>query len=167
MENILLSCNHISLKLSGVSILEDINLTLKQGEFHLLIGENGTGKTSIVNILSGVYPTGSFSGSITYKDEILRLHGPRDACKKRIYTIHQDICLFENLTIAENLYANLPKVLYARGLQSLEKKIRMADEFFQKLGLPIDSSRLISQCSPITSGSYIRRAHCDLQQFWK
>lgn len=150
MENILLSCNHISLKLSGVSILEDINLTLKQGEFHLLIGENGTGKTSIVNILSGVYPTGSFSGSITYKDEILRLHGPRDACKKRIYTIHQDICLFENLTIAENLYANLPKVLYARGLQSLEKKIRMADEFFQKLGLPIDSSRLISQCSPIT-----------------
>ena len=56
MENILLSCHHIDLNLNEVPILEDINLSLNAGEFHLLIGENGTGKTSIVNILSGVYP---------------------------------------------------------------------------------------------------------------
>ena len=66
MENILLSCHHIDLNLNEVPILEDINLSLNAGEFHLLIGENGTGKTSIVNILSGVYPAGSFTGSISY-----------------------------------------------------------------------------------------------------
>ena len=150
MENILLSCHHIDLNLNEVPILEDINLSLNAGEFHLLIGENGTGKTSIVNILSGVYPAGSFTGSISYFGKNVRFHNPRDAWKKKIITLHQDICLFDNLTIAENLFANLPKAFSSKGLMSVDKKIRMANEFFVQHGLSIDSSRLVSQCSPVT-----------------
>ena len=150
MKEPLLSCKNISLKLSGVSIIENINLSLYPGEFHILMGENGAGKTSVVNIISGIYPFGSYEGTLTYKGQSVQLHTPKDALKKNIVTIHQEICLFENMTIAENLYANLPAQTALKRFTSLEKKIKLADAFFRKHGSSIDSSRLVSQCSPAT-----------------
>lgn len=147
MKDILLSCENISLSLNGISILENINLSLYRGEFHLLLDKNGTGKTTMANILSGIYPYGSYSGNIFYKSETLHLRIPKDALRKKIVTIHQDICLFENMTIAENLYANLPSDTALKTFTSLDKKIKMANDFFAAHDFPVDSSLLISQCT--------------------
>lgn len=147
MNDILLSCEDISLSLNGISIIENINLSLNRGEFHLLIDKNGAGKTTMANILSGIYPYGSYSGNIYYKNKKLQLKIPKDALKKNIVTIHQDICLFEEMTIAENLYANLPSETALKSFTSLEKKIKMANEFLSRHDCPIDSSLLIRQCS--------------------
>ena len=108
MNNFILSCKNISLTLNQVPIIENINFSLYPGEFHLLMGENGAGKTTLANILSGVYPFKSYSGTIIFNQQELRLTTPRDAIKKKIITIHQDTHLYENMTIADNLYANLP-----------------------------------------------------------
>lgn len=150
MKDILLSCEDISLSLNGISIIENINLSLYRGEFHLLLDKNGAGKTTMANILSGIYPYGSYKGSIYYKNEKLRLRIPKDALRKHIVTIHQDICLFEDMTIAENLYANLPPDSALKSFTSPDKKIRMANNFFAKHDFPIDSSLLVNQCSQIT-----------------
>lgn len=100
MKDILLSCEDISLSLNGISIIENINLSLNRGEFHLLLDKNGAGKTTMANILSGIYPYGSYSGHIYYQNKELQLRIPKDAFKKNIVTIHQDICLFEDMMYA-------------------------------------------------------------------
>lgn len=147
MKNCILSCENIELNLNDVSILENVNLMLYEGEFHLLMGENGAGKTSIVNILSGIYPKGIYSGTIIYQGKPLCLTSPKDAIRRRIITIHQDTCLYEDMTIAENLFANLPPETSLKIFTSLEKKIRLADQFFRDHGCPMDSSVLIRDCS--------------------
>lgn len=147
MKNCILSCKNIGLELNDVSILENVNLTLYEGEFHLLMGENGAGKTSIVNILSGIYTRGSYSGTVSYQGEPLSLRSPKDAIRRRIITIHQDTCLYEDMTIAENLFANLPQETGLKIFTSLEKKIRLADRFFAEHGCAMDSSVLMKECS--------------------
>ena len=150
MKEPILSCQNISLQLSGTSILENVSLSLYPGEFHLLVGENGAGKTSIVNILRGIYSFNTYSGTVLFKNKLLKLRTPKDAIQKNIITIHQDICLYEDLTIAENLYANLPPLTSLKTFVSLEKKIKKANDFFRSHDFNIDSSRLIRQCSPST-----------------
>ena len=150
MKEPILSCQNISLQLSGTSILENVSLSLYPGEFHLLVGENGAGKTSIVNILSGIYSFSTYSGTVLFKNKLLKLRTPKDAIQTNIITIHQDICLYEDLTIAENLYANLPPLTSLKTFVSLEKKIKKANDFFRSHDFNIDSSRLIRQCSPST-----------------
>ena len=150
MNNFILSCKNISLTLNQVPIIENINFSLYPGEFHLLMGENGAGKTTLANILSGVYPFKSYSGTIIFNQQELRLTTPRDAIKKKIITIHQDTHLYENMTIADNLYANLPAKTALNKFISSKKRIQLANNFFQKHNVSIDSSRMVNECSAVT-----------------
>ena len=150
MNNFILSCKNISLTLNQVPIIENINFSLFPGEFHLLMGENGAGKTTLANILSGVYPFKSYSGTIIFNQQELRLTTPRDAIKKKIITIHQDTHLYENMTIADNLYANLPAKTALNKFISSKKRIQLANNFFQKHNVSIDSSRMVNECSAVT-----------------
>ncbi len=150
MENPILTCQNIGLTLSQVPIIENINFSLYPGECHLLMGENGAGKTTLANILAGIYPFKSYTGTITFRQKELHLASPRDAIKKKIITIHQDTCLYENMSIAENLFANLPPETALKSFTSTEKKIRMANDFFHKHNVSIDASRLAGECNPVT-----------------
>ena len=132
MKNPILSCKNIGLTLNKVPIIENVSFSLYPGECHLLMGENGAGKTTIANILAGIYPFKSYTGTISFRQQELHLLSPRDAIKKKIITIHQDTCLYENMNIAENLFANLPAETALKNFTSAEKKIRLANEFFQK-----------------------------------
>lgn len=133
MNNFILSCKNISLTLNQVPIIENINFSLYPGEFHLLMGENGAGKTTLANILSGVYPFKSYSGTIIFNQQELRLTTPRDAIKKKIITIHQDTHLYENMTIADNLYANLPAKTALNKFISSKKRIQLANIFSKNI----------------------------------
>lgn len=150
MKNPILSCKNIGLVLNQVQIIENVNFSLYPGEFHLLMGENGAGKTTLANILSGVYPFRSYSGMVAFRGQELRLSSPRDAIKRKIITIHQNTCLYENMTIADNLFANLPPETALKGFASSEKRIRLANQFFKKHNVPIDASRMVNECSAIT-----------------
>ena len=110
-------------------ILNNISLDLFAGELHLLLGENGAGKTSVVKLISGVIPSGSYRGRILYNGAPLKLRIPKDALERKIVTVHQDPCLYDELTVAENLFANVsdPRI---RSFTTRRQLIHYASSFF-------------------------------------
>ncbi len=86
----------------GAKVLHDINLEVKKGEILGLVGENGAGKSTLMNILGGVLPYDS--GSMFLNDQAYQPSTPKDAQKAGIAFIHQELNLFTNLSVAENMF---------------------------------------------------------------
>ena len=55
----LLKMDHITKTFPGVKALDNVNLSVEEGEIHALVGENGAGKSTLMNVLSGIYPYGT------------------------------------------------------------------------------------------------------------
>lgn len=90
------------LALDNVNI--NINININKGEIHGLCGENGAGKSTLIKILSGVYPYGTYEGDIIINGEEHRSQNMRDAEEIGMICIHQELALFPELSIAENIF---------------------------------------------------------------
>lgn len=89
-------------RFGGRTVLDDVSFFLSSGEVACLVGENGAGKSTIVNILGGVLrPAG---GSIRLAGERVSFSSPADALRAGIGIVYQDLALCDNLTIAENIF---------------------------------------------------------------
>ena len=87
---------------NGVVGLDDVNLTIEQGEFVGIIGLSGAGKSTLMNILSGsLQPT---KGEIYLKGEKVTVPGPIAAKKLGISKIHQELQIVPELSVAENIF---------------------------------------------------------------
>ena len=126
----LLEMRGISKAFAGVKALDDVNFTVRQGEIHALVGENGAGKSTLMKVLSGVYPHGSYDGSIVYDGEERHFRDINDSEALGIIIIHQELALIPLLSIAENIFiANPPSrfgvidrgAVYKRSQQLLAK----------------------------------------------
>lgn len=104
MSNVLLEMRHITKVFSGVKALDDVNLTVKEGEIHALCGENGAGKSTLMNVLSGVYPYGQYSGEILFEGKECKFHDIKASENQGIVIIHQELALSPYLSIAENVF---------------------------------------------------------------
>lgn len=103
MENeIVLSLEHISKEFPGVKALDDVKINLHKGEVHALMGENGAGKSTMIKVMTGVYP--KTSGTILLNGEMIEPQTPQEAQEAGISTVYQEINLCTNLTVAENIY---------------------------------------------------------------
>jgi len=86
----------------GVKALDEVKLDLYPGQVTALVGENGAGKSTTVKILTGIYqPNG---GTIRIDGQPIKLTTPNDAAKAGITAIHQETVLFDELSVAENIY---------------------------------------------------------------
>ncbi|MEO1091392.1 MAG: sugar ABC transporter ATP-binding protein [Pseudomonadota bacterium] len=88
----------------GVEVLHQVSFALHQGETIGLVGENGSGKSTMMNILGGIHKADA--GSITLAGEAYVPGGPRDAQAAGLAFIHQELNLFENLSIEENVFVS-------------------------------------------------------------
>jgi simple sugar transport system ATP-binding protein len=86
---------------SGVKALNEVDLEIAAGEVCCLLGENGSGKSSLIKILSGVYAPDD--GAVAIDGQVARRWRPIDAIKAGIEVIYQDFSLFPNLTVMENI----------------------------------------------------------------
>ncbi|MEG1513674.1 MAG: sugar ABC transporter ATP-binding protein [Clostridia bacterium] len=97
-----LSLSNISKTFPGVKALDNVRLNVRYGEIHALVGENGAGKSTLIKILSGVYSPDP-DGSIRVEGELIRFGDINESMRRGISVIYQDLCLFQNLTVAENI----------------------------------------------------------------
>lgn len=86
----------------GVKALKNVDFDLRPGEVHALLGENGAGKSTLVKILSGVYTKDE--GEIFFQDQPVNIDSPKTAQALGINIIHQELNLFQHLTVAQNVY---------------------------------------------------------------
>ncbi|MDQ0323331.1 ABC-type sugar transport system ATPase subunit [Pararhizobium capsulatum DSM 1112] len=87
----------------GVTVLDGISLSLRAGEVRALLGENGAGKSTVINLLSGVFPADS--GTIEVNGAAAVFDEPRAADKAGISVIRQELSLFPDLSVAEAIFA--------------------------------------------------------------
>lgn len=102
MNNYIIEMRGISKQFNDVSVLKDINFNVKPGEVHTIFGENGSGKSVLMRILSGVLKPDL--GLIYFNGENINFSSYKDAQILGIRSIFQDHLLFEDLSVAENLY---------------------------------------------------------------
>ena len=95
----------------GVRALDRVSFELRPGEVHALVGENGAGKSTLMHVLGGVYQPDS--GRIRVNGEEVRFADPHDASRRGIGVVFQELSLSENLSIAENIFANRQPIMYA------------------------------------------------------
>ncbi len=137
----LLTVDGLSKSFFGVRVLHGISFSVHGGETLGLVGENGSGKSTSMNILGGIHQPDA--GRMTLAGETYAPQSPRDASQAGIAFIHQELNLFANLSIEENLFiTNLPR----RGSIPLINRGRIrarARELLAEVDLDVSPSRLV------------------------
>jgi inositol transport system ATP-binding protein len=119
----------------GVVALDDVQLKVRAGTVHALMGENGAGKSTLMKIIAGIYTPDR--GTIRLRGEEVTLDGPLDALEQGIAMIHQELNLMPFMTVAENIWIRRePKGAF--GLIDHAKMSRMTRELFDRLKIRID-----------------------------
>ncbi len=104
MSQTILQMINITKEFPGVRALDNVNISVEEGEIHAIVGENGAGKSTLMNVLSGIYPHGTYQGDIIYQGKNCEFRNMKDSEKKGIVIIHQELALVPYLSIAENMF---------------------------------------------------------------
>ncbi|MCR4791106.1 MAG: ATP-binding cassette domain-containing protein [Treponemataceae bacterium] len=141
MAKTLLEMKNITKLFPGVKALDNVNLTVEEGEIHAICGENGAGKSTLMNVLSGIYPYGTYSGDIVYDGQVCKFQTIRDSEAKGIVIIHQELALVPLLTIGENMFLGNERGSKAK--INWSETFDKADELLKMVGLKDSSKTLI------------------------
>lgn len=98
----LFEVRQISKSFPGVKVLDDINIRFEAGKVHAIVGENGAGKSTFMNIVFGVYQ--DYEGEMLWEGRPVRFDSPTAAQKQGIAMVHQENSLVPNLSVMDNIY---------------------------------------------------------------
>src|SRR5512138_172728 len=129
----LLEMRGVSKSFAGVQALRDVNFAVEAGQIHALVGENGAGKSTLMKVLSGVYPHGSYEGTIVFDGAERRFRGVSDSEALGIIIIHQELALIPLLSIAENIFLSHPPS--RAGVIDRDAVYRRTQELLAQVGL--------------------------------
>ena len=104
MPDNMLEARNISKAYEGVQALDQVSISIERGSVHCLVGENGSGKSTFIKIVGGVVPRDS--GEIVLDRTTYDKLSAIDAIREGVQIIYQDLSLFPNLTVAENISIN-------------------------------------------------------------
>lgn len=141
-EKIAIELKGITKTFGTVVANHQVNLSVRQGEILALLGENGSGKTTIMNMLSGIYRPDS--GSIFVNGQEVVINSPEDAAKLGIGMIHQHFKLVDVLTAADNIILGAKE---EKGFWLKKSRFEKIREISQRFGLEIDPEKYIYQMS--------------------
>jgi len=132
--------DHITKIFPGVKALDNVNLSVEEGEIHALVGENGAGKSTLMNVLSGIYPFGTYEGDIVYNGEVCKFQTIKDSEGKGIVIIHQELALVPQMSIGENMF--LGNERGKKNAINWNETYGEADKYLKMVGLS-ESSRVL------------------------
>ncbi len=140
----MLKMNHISKSFPGVKALDDVSISVEQGEIHALVGENGAGKSTLMKILSGAYSLDE--GEIILDGEKIENTTPAKMIEKGIAVIYQELMLLPHRTVAENIFLNrYPK--NKAGKIDYKKMEADAKKVIEELKLDLNPSAVVEDLS--------------------
>ena len=146
MSDYILEMRNIRKEFFGGKIVanDDINLKIRQGEIHAIVGENGAGKSTLMKILNGLYDL--TSGEIFYKGKKVDIATPTIAAHLGIGMVYQHFMLVETLTVAENMVLGFePKK--AGIFFDLDRARKKVKEVSERYGLNIDPDAKVGDLS--------------------
>lgn len=137
----LLAMSGIHKSFRGVPVLSGVDLRVGVGVVHALLGENGAGKSTLMNILTGSYAADA--GTVAFDGRDLTGTSIRAVEKAGIAFVHQELNLFNDLTVYENIFLGQEEVgpLFSLKKRSMIEKTR---SLFGRLGVDIDPMALVS-----------------------
>ncbi|MFC3107271.1 sugar ABC transporter ATP-binding protein [Undibacterium arcticum] len=136
-----LELRDISKSFPGVKALDGVTLKLYAGEVHMLLGENGAGKSSLIKVLYGAYRPDS--GAFFVDGKAIFITSPKDARQLGIAVIFQEFSLVPHLNLAQNIYLGRePRT--ALGLIDRPKMHRDAEVVLKSLGLAYDTRAVVA-----------------------
>ncbi|MFC0525141.1 sugar ABC transporter ATP-binding protein [Pontibacillus salicampi] len=138
------SMNNIHKAFGKNKVLEGVDFAIQRGEIHALMGENGAGKSTLMNILTGVHKKDE--GSILIDNEEREFSNPKEAEKYGLAFIHQELNIWPEMTVLDNLFINKEPVT-SFGLIRTNKMKALANEQFDKLSISIPLHKEAGQCS--------------------
>lgn len=143
MTDVILEVSQLSKVFGAIQALRDASFELRRGEIHALAGENGAGKSTMMNIINGILQPDS--GEIRVDGHVVRIGSPMQAQRLGIGQVHQEIALCPDVSVAENIFMAKTNVSRAP-LVDYTGLMRRAAEILSELG-DIDPSALVADLS--------------------
>ncbi len=144
MQKRILEMEDISIQFPGVLALDHARFDLDRGEVHVLLGENGAGKSTIMKILAGINT--DYSGKVIYKGEEISCRDIQEQKRRGISMIFQEMNLLRNLTVAENIFMSQRPVTKT-GSVDWKKMMKEARKLLDSIGADISEKELVSNLS--------------------
>ncbi|WP_156183154.1 sugar ABC transporter ATP-binding protein [Mesobacillus campisalis] len=140
MEQPILEMKKISKAFNGITVLDNVDFSVKKGEVHALMGGNGAGKSTLMKILTGVYTADS--GDILIEGKPVNIRNYEEAQQNNISMIFQEFSLIPTLTVAQNIYLTREKKTSIGLLddQDCEKK---TEKLLEELGVDIKPDDIV------------------------
>lgn len=145
-DNVLITMRDITKTFPGVVALDHARLTVRRGEIHALMGENGAGKSTIIKCLTGVYERDSGDVHMEGVEGNIFNHSTMDAQKIGIATVYQEVNLCPNLSVAENLFIGREPRTRLHTID-WRKMNRMARELMERLQIEVDVTETLENYS--------------------
>ena len=141
MGDVILTMKGIDKSFPGVHALDHVDLEVRKGEVHALMGENGAGKSTLMKVLTGIYSKDS--GTITFEGREVEFTNPREAQDAGIVIVHQELNMLGHLTVAQNIFIGRE---FMKGKFIDDRKMNEeARKLFDQLGIDIDPTETMSR----------------------
>ena len=135
----ILECQNLTKTFGGIKALKDVEIHVKKGEVHALVGENGAGKSTLMKVIIGLEKADS--GTILFEGNHFKANSPAEAISKGITMIHQELNPEPYLTVAENIFLHSEDV---RGIVLNKKETnRKAAEVLKEFKLNVSPRYLV------------------------
>lgn len=134
MDEIYLHAEKIDKIYPGTKALDQVSFDIKRGKVNVLIGENGAGKSTLMRIIAGIEQPSS--GKLYLQGKEVSFNSTVDARAHGIAIIHQELCLFPNMTVFQNLFMASERT--KGGMLDDAEHRRLARQVLERLNFPID-----------------------------
>ncbi|WP_407313322.1 sugar ABC transporter ATP-binding protein [Desulfosporosinus sp. SB140] len=141
----LLVMEGISKSFSGVTVLDNVQFSLRQGEVHALMGENGAGKSTLMKILAGIYSKDT--GSVQIEGTESAATSPKIAQQLGVAIIHQELNMIPDLSIRENMFLGRELKWGHTGFVNQALMRSEAKDYLNQLGMDLNPDGLVGELS--------------------
>lgn len=143
-----LQVDHLTVMYGSFAALHDVTFDVIAGEVHVILGEEGAGKTTLMKAIGGYIPAGSYSGQLTLAGQPLALRSIRDGLQHGVAMVPRLLAVFDHMSVADN--ATMASGELRRRLTlSRRKAATQAADVFRRWEIPLSVGAQVADLSPL------------------